>query len=570
MVMRSIFLTAIHVSLFVPVMAGAASAVLLPSHVTQAVSKVDGMSAATILAPELRQIAVAQGDMLVESPQPPFAQYYGYSSDDTMLPALGTANEATKTEPDKNTYLVLSKQRGPDANYDYGTHFLYQGHEGGVRGADGMKRGYITRINLDADVLHRVTVLATDDVAGNSLPTFDGSTWYPFSQHLLFTGESGKKGGVYQSTSDYPARVEPLLGVFGRAGFEGVQADDVGNLWLVEDAKYDKGTESKYAFQPSNFVYRLVPKDKKDLIKGGILQALQVMNSAGAAIELHAGQADADILSSDNKELYSYGKLLKAQWVTLHDTATDGTASFDANALAREKHATPFKRTENGLFRPGSGFKEFFFTVTGDTDLRTEAVDQGGFGALLKLTQASAQANEGVLHVLFRGDVDHSGFDNLAFWSEHHLVVAEDAGDQLHTQRGRFDSLYLFDVREDYSLPGNSPIRILALGRDTAATLDAKFLELSDAVKKAKKDKKDAGDVSKDAKSSVDPSLPRDVDKFQNDGDNEITGIHIFDGNPTVKGQIGVVAPRPFQNGWRVFYTQQHGANTTYEILKRE
>lgn len=561
MVARFIFFTAIHVSLFVPAMATASSSVFLPSHVSQAVSKAEGMSATTILAPELRQIAVAQGDMPVETPRPQFAQHYGYSSDATMLPVPGTANEATKTEPDKNTYLVLNKQHGPDGSYDYGTHFLYQGHEAGVRAAGGFERGYITRINLDADIVHRVTVLATEDVAGNALPIFDGCTWYPFSQHLLFTSETGKKGGVYQVTPDYPARAEPLFGVFGRAGFEGVQADAFGNLWLVEDVKYDKGTEAAHALQPSSFVYRLVPNDKADLAKGGVLQALQVMNSAGAAIELHAGQADADILSADNKEMYSYGKSLKTQWVRLHDTATDGTASFDANALAREKHATPFKRTENGLFRPGSGFKEFFFTVTGDTDLRTEAVEHGGFGALMKLSQSSATANDGVLSVLFRGDLDHTGFDNLAFWSEHHLVVAEDAGDQIHTQRGRFDSMYLLDVRADYSRPSNAPSRMLALGRDTAATLDAKFRDLSEAVKKAKQD----------AKSSVDLLPLLGIEKFQNDGDNEITGIHISDGNPTVAGQIGVAAPRPFQkNGWRVFYTQQHGANTTYEILKRE
>ena len=48
---------------------------------------------------------------------------------------VGTASgpEAQKTEPDKNTYLVFKKgQSGPDAGYDYGSHFLYQGHELGA------------------------------------------------------------------------------------------------------------------------------------------------------------------------------------------------------------------------------------------------------------------------------------------------------------------------------------------------------------------------------------------------------------------------------------------------------
>ena len=52
-----------------------------------------------------------------------------------MLPAPGDVQasghnvEASKTEPDKNTYLVLDRQEGPDPNYDYGRHFLFQGHE---------------------------------------------------------------------------------------------------------------------------------------------------------------------------------------------------------------------------------------------------------------------------------------------------------------------------------------------------------------------------------------------------------------------------------------------------------
>ena len=60
---------------------------------------------------------------------------------------------------------------------------------------------------------------------------------------------------------------------------------------------------------------------------------------------------------------------------------------------------------------------------------------------------------------------------------------------------------------------------------------------------------------------------------FQNDGDNEITGFHVSDGDPTTEGILGAKKPKPFTQGWRVFYTQQHGDNTTFEILsakKRE
>ena len=52
-----------------------------------------------------------------------------------------------------------------------------------------------------------------------------------------------------------------------------------------------------------------------------------------------------------------------------------------------------------------------------------------------------------------------------------------------------------------------------------------------------------------------------------NEGDNEITGLHVSNGDPGVTGLLGASIPRPFNAGWRVFYTQQRGDNVTYEIL---
>jgi hypothetical protein len=55
-----------------------------------------------------------------------------------------------------------------------------------------------------------------------------------------------------------------------------------------------------------------------------------------------------------------------------------------------------------------------------------------------------------------------------------------------------------------------------------------------------------------------------------NDGDNEITGWHASDGDPTVNGLLGAKIPKPFKSGWRTFYTGQHGDNFTWEILDKE
>lgn len=152
----------------------------------------------------------------------------------------------------------------------------------------------------------------------------------------------------------------------------------------------------------------------------------------------------------------------------------------------------------------------------------------------MKLVQSSPSADTGKLTLFYLGDVVHTGFDNVAFWDENRIVFVEDAGDGLHTQRNALDSAWMFDVRKSYANPANQPVRVIAAGRDPSATIDSGLQAT-------------AG--------------------FQNDGDNELTGIHVSDVDPTVRGLFGTRPPRPFKDRWRVFYTQQHGENTTWEII---
>jgi hypothetical protein len=505
------------------------------THVPTANPKAPGVVAPNKLSVELAEIARARGAMLLENPSSP-AKYYGYDDDrPNLVPLPGSNVEASKTEPDKNTYLVLRGQRGADPAYAYGTHFLFQGHEAGVGG-----QGAITRINLDADDAHRVTLMATKDVDGAPLPTFDGSTWYPWAKRLLFTAERGNAGGVWQATLDVPSAVEDVSGALGRGGYEGIQADEAGNLWIVEDVGGRTGVINSHARQPNSFVYRFVPYDRTDLKVGGKLQVLAVKSKAHAGtILFNNASADADILSQDVLDLHTYGNVFATSWVTIHDTATDGTTPFDANALAKGK-GTPFKRPENGVFRPGTRFGEFYFTETGDTSALTEAGPRigngshGGFGGIFKLSQRRASDDRGTLTLFYLGDVAHTGFDNIAFWTKDTLVVVEDAGDSLHTQRDALDSAYLLDVRTDYANPASQPVRILAEGRDASATIDSSLLG---------------------------------TPGFQNDGDNELTGIHVSDGDARPDGILGAKLPHPFDGKWRVFYTAQHGDNVTYEIV---
>lgn len=511
--------------------------------VPEAVKSVAGQSADNVLSASLEAVAVATGNTALENPGA--SHLAGSAGAATPIPKYGYWGDATstKSEPDKNTYLVLAGQKGPSSNFDYGTHFLFQGHENGPAisggplldlpnpGNTAITSGYITRVNLDVPVgdPQRITLYAAEDKDGNPLPLIDGSTYDPFANKLLFSNEDFP-GGMWQATlaSSWPAVVENLFASFGNGGFEGVQIDSQGNVFVVEDVSGSVGTLSTdaHAKRPNSFVYRFVPKAKSDLSKGK-LQALQVTSqrTAGTPIAFHAGTPDADITSADLQDLHTYGKSFATKWVTIHDTDVDLSGSpFDANALAKAAQATPFKRPENGVFRPGSAFTEFYFTETGDTTILTEVgAAGGGFGGLFKLKFAAAGADEGTLSLVYLSDIAHTGFDNIAFWSDRYLAVVEDAGDTLHKQRNALDSAYLFDLTLDYSKPANQPKRFIAEGRDATATAS---------------------------------------------GDNEITGIHISDGDATTAGLLGTAVPTPFVDGFRVFWTQQHGDNITWELTR--
>jgi uncharacterized protein DUF839 len=518
--------------------AGAGGLTPVPTANTKAAN----VTRPNILSPELSELIQAQGSNALENPTAN-NPLYGYDGDGTLVPAPGSVQspgnnvEATKTEPDKNTYLTLDHVTGADPNYDYGHHFLFQGHELAVS-ANGAALSFITRINLDADGPHRVTLIADHDSNGAPISTIDGSTWDPFAERLLFTTENPGAPGVYQATLDVPSTVDDLSFAFGRAGYEGIQNDSSGNLWLVEDVGGPAGAVNTHAKQPNSFIYRFVPKDPRDLSRGGKLQVLQVASLAnpGQPIVFHPGQADADILSQDIKDLHTYGKAFQAKFVTIHDNATDGNAVFSANALAKAAGGTPFKRPENGVFKPLTRFTQFFFSETGDTNALTEAgSDFGGFGGVFRVMLIKSGGDNALVQILFKGDVAHTGFDNCSFLTANDVVFVEDAGDGLHSQRNAFDSAYLLDTRLDFSKPANQPVRIVALGRDTSATIDSALGALGGG--------------------------------FQNEGDNEITGFHVSDGDPTVNGVLGAKIPFPFVLGWRVFYTQQHGDNYTWEIV---
>jgi hypothetical protein len=503
------------------------------TNVPSANTRSDGFAPASKLSAELSQTVVAQGATKLENTSA-LTSYYGYDNDvlnsagePQMIPTpTNPTQEAHKTEPDENTYLAFKHGlAGADPSYDYGTHFLFQGHEGGAGGA-----GYITRINLDADAAHRVTLLATTDDEGHQLATIDGSTWDPWAKRLLFTTENSG-APTYAATPGYPSTVTDVSGALGRGGYEGIMDDSDGNIWIVEDigGSSKPGTTAK---RPNSFVYRYVPAHPGDL-QHGKLQVLQALNGGGEPITF---ASQAALNSSDQLELHTYGKAFDTKWVTIHNTAIDGNAPFNANELAKAANATPFKRPENGRFQPGSKFKTFFFDETGDTNATSpENATAGGWCSIFKLTQSGPSANAGTLSMFYRCDEAHAGIDNTTFVSKDQIAFVEDAGDTLHGQRNALDSGYVWDVTKDYSNPANQPVRWLAEGRDASATIDAAN-----------------GGFGK------------------NDGDNEITGAIVSDGDTGTDGILGAKLPDLGNGKWRWFYTQQHGDNKTYEVVVRD
>jgi hypothetical protein len=506
-----------------------------------------------VMASGFKLQRVVNGNDALENPAGIFNRY-GYLDDST----LQTDRQPTKTEPDQNTYLVTNRNPGgPTAGYDYGHRFLIQGHEVFTPSGATYNRAYFTRINLDfKDADHRITLLnpLASDATDSGMRSIDGSTYDPFTGQLLFTAEAGTLGGVFSQSLKWSGTTAPAVksydGSIGKAGYEGIHNDKLGNLIIVEDTGGVTVTDNGAATpvkQPNSFVFRFKPKSPSDLSQGK-LQVLQV-SVDGKPIVFHSLATDGaqavrdDALGDAIKALHS-GQSLDAKWVTVHDTDVDGTAPFDANALAKSKQGTPLKRPENGKFVPGTGFKSFLFDETGDTNKTAGdypgAAERGAWGALLRLDMPKAGADTGTVKTIEVGDQTHASFDNVAFLDKNTVLITEDRGETLHQQANALDSLWSFDITKPLDKINADAKRLEAQGRDPEATGDIAIKE---------------------------PAPPTAL--THNDGDNELTGIHVSDGSTSPDGILGSDLPSNAGgwSPWRIFITGQHGANITYEIL---
>ena len=145
------------------------------------------------------------------------------------------------------------------------------------------------------------------------------------------------------------------------------------------------------------------------------------------------------------------------------------------------------------------------------------------------------KSDKGTLRLFYQSDKTHSSFDNVTFFDKKHVIFVQDQGDGLHSALNALDSAFMFDVNQDYS-GGAQPLRVIAEGRDPSATIDSAISGTSG-------------------------------NGFQNEGDNELTGIHESNGDPTADGLLGAAIPKGLSHGWRLFFTHQHGDNVTSEVI---
>jgi hypothetical protein len=463
-----------------------------------------------IYSPEFGPGLIEQGSDLLENPSGPITRF-------------GNLSNGDRTEPDENTYLILDHNPGgPTPGYDYGRHFLFRGHEM-LNGST--NRAYVTRINLDvAAPDHRITLLTPGDATAiTGFNSIDGSTWNPFSRTLLFTQEAGANGGVIEIGAAGEG-LRTLYGSLGRGGYEGIHPDNWGNILIIEDV--GGTTVMNQGRNPNSFVYRFVPTSPDDLTQGR-LQALQVSinGSPVVFVPVDAGHPNGDTRSQNQLDLHSVGASWPVEWVTIHDTAVNGTGAFDANALAKAAGATPFKRPENAQFQPNSGFLTFFFTITGDTDSVAGndpvLAARGAWGGLFRV-DLDASRDTGHISLVILGDADHAAFDNITFAdSKDTVLLAEDRGDLLHDELNTLDSIWAYRLKD--SDPSKNVVsRFVALGQDRLTAV--------------------AGQ-----------------------GDNEPTGVHMSEGDATIEGLIGTKAFK--RDRARLFFTQQHGENNLFEVF---
>ena len=297
------------------------------------------------------------------------------------------------------------------------------------------------------------------------------------------------------------------------------------------------GTANPHAKQPNSFVYRFVPNDPRDLTKGGKLQALQVESLAhGQPIAFHAG-AGRRRHHVGRHEGPAHLRHSRSRRTGSRSTTPPPTAPRRSTPTRSPRRAggTPFKRRRTAQFRPGTELHGVLLRPRPATPNAAPrpAPTYGGFGAVLKLDAGSPSARQRARCALFyRGDAAHAASTTSPSWRRDTVVVVEDAGDSAAHASATRSTPATCSTSTPTTPPG-APAGALSSPR--AATPSA----------------------------TIDSALCAAAPGFQNDGDNEITGIHVSDGDPTAAACSAPRCPTAVPtDGWRRRSTPSSTATT--------
>ena len=357
------------------------------------------------------------------------------------------------------------------------------------------------------------------------MPTFDGITWDPFTKQLLLTAEAKyPTGGVLGRRPRRAGRRQST----GRA----VRLPRAG-LWRLRGRperlrrqRVARGGHRRRQRQRRQDAQQLrlpVPPIRHERPHpGGTLEALQVLRRDGSPIT--AAQLSADPASEGHRGPAHRGTSFATKWVTAHT----GTRSRSTPPPApRRQSATPFKRPENGVFRPGHRVRRVLL----HRDRRHEHGQHAARGLRRGLPPRAG------------GPARRHGPAVAASWATGSTPASTTSPSPPRTgcsssrtpatactpSATRSTPATWSDVRGDDHKPRRLT-RWLAEGRDASATFDA---ITSPVVQRRRQ------------RDHRHPRLRR---------------------RPTVSGLLGAKLPQPFDGRWRMFWTQQHGDNVTWEI----
>ena len=417
----------------------------------------------------------------------------------------------------------------PTRSYDYGTHFLFQGHESGVDGA-----------RLHHPDQPRRRRRAPRDAAGDAgrdrRADRRRSTARPGTRGrsaCCFTTENAS-APTYAATPDYPSTVDRHLRRARPRRLRGHPerlATATSGSSRTSAAPTRPGTTAK---QPEQLRLPLRAGAARATSHNGKLQVLQVLQRRRQPDHVRVARRRSTAPTRSRcTPTARRSRRSGSRSTTPPPTAPRRSTPTRSR---RRRTATPFKRPENGAVPPGHGLPRVLLR----RDRRHRRHEPGerrprAAGArCFKLTQSEpVGATPATLSLFYKGDQAHAGFDNVD------VPLARPG----RVRRGR---------RRHAARPAQRA-RLRLRARRHARLLEAR----RPAGPLARRGPRRVGD----ARLRATAASARTTATTRSPASTSPTATRAPAGSSARR------RPTCGDGGWRWFYTQQHGDNPTYEVL---